>query len=65
MCSVCFRKLTFILAPCFVPSAEHGKYVHEGNQYENATSLTAMDQIGNGQVISFQCDPGYNIQVER
>lgn len=46
-----------------MPSAEHGKYYMDANPDDNATSLVPMDQIGNGQVINFHCDPGYNIQV--
>ncbi|XP_038108340.1 uncharacterized protein LOC6031316 isoform X1 [Culex quinquefasciatus] len=62
-------KPTCSMKPCFAPSTEHGKYYASPVDMttmdavkSSTVSLTPMETIENGLMISFQCDPGYNTQ---
>lgn len=67
-----FKLVTILIfsEPCFVPSTEHGKYYSspidmvtmDAANPSTAASLTPMQTIENGQMITFQCDHGYNTQ---
>lgn len=57
--------LFVILAPCTIPTSEHGKYLKNKpfNRYTNDTGLTISTEIQNEELVMFACEFGYNLQV--